>query len=96
MKAILHDEADREFQSALETYQTESQELAVRFYREVLTTLTRIESHPKAWPRLRGAVRKCLVTGFPYKLLYPIEPDRIFVVAVMHAKRRPGYWTERL
>ena len=96
MKAILHDEADCEFQSALETYQTESQELAVRFYREVLTTLTRIESHPKAWPRMRGAVRKCLVTGFPYKLLYTIEPDRIFVVAVMHAKRRPGYWTERL
>ncbi len=96
MKAILHHDADEEFQSAIERYQAVSQELGVRFYREVLTTLARIESHPKAWPRLRGAVRKCLVNGFPYKLLYTIEPDRIFVVAVMHAKQRPGYWAERV
>lgn len=96
MRAILHPEADDEFQAAIEVYQAESQELGVGFYREVLTTLARIESHPKAWPRLRGAVRKCLVTGFPYKLLYTIEPDRILVVAVMHAKRRPDYWTARL
>lgn len=96
MRAILHHEADEEFQAAIEIHQAESQELGVRFYREVLTTLARIESHPKAWPRLRGAVRKCLVTGFPYKLLYTIESDKIFVVAVMHAKRRPGYWMERL
>ena len=78
MKAILHDEADGEFQTAIEYYQAESQELGVRFYREVLTALARIESHPKAWPRLRGTVRKCLVSGFPYKLLYTIEPERIF------------------
>ena len=96
MRAILHPEADDEFQAAIEVHQTESQELGVRFYREVLTTLARIESHPRAWPRLRGAVRKCLVTGFPFKLLYTIDPDRILVVAVMHAKRRPDYWTARL
>lgn len=96
MRPILHEAADEEFQSAIEIYQAESQELAVRFYREVLATLVRIESHPKAWPRLRGTVRKCLVPGFPYKLLYVIEAERIFVVAVMHAKRQPGYWAERL
>ncbi len=96
MRPILHEAADEEFQSAIEIYQAESQELAVRFYREVLATLVRIKSHPKAWPRLRGTVRKCLVPGFPYKLLYVIEAERIFVVAVMHAKRQPGYWAERL
>jgi hypothetical protein len=58
VKALLHDEADEEFQAAIERYQAESQELGVRFYREVMTTLVRIKSHPKAWPRLRGAVRK--------------------------------------
>ena len=96
VKVILHDEADAEFQSAVATYQGESHELAVRFYRGFFATLNRIGSHPKAWPRLRGSVRKCLVQGFPYKLLYLIEPDRIFVVALMHAKRQPGYWERRL
>jgi len=96
VRAILHPEADREFQEAIEYYQAESQDLGIRFYREVLATLVRLESHPKAWPGLRGNVRKCLVADFPYKLLYTVEPDRIHVLAVMHAKRKPGYWTERL
>ncbi len=96
MTAILHDEADAEFQEAIDYYRGESQDLAVKFYRQVLSALARIEAHPKAWPRVRGQVRKCLVEDFPYKLLYTIEPDRIFVVAMMHAKRRPNYWAERL
>ena len=50
MRAILHPEADREFQEAVEYYQAESQDLGIRFYREVLATLVRLESHPKAWP----------------------------------------------
>ncbi len=96
MNAVFHHEADEEFQSPIEVYQSESLELGVRFYREVFRTLAHIESHPKAWPRLRGGVRKCLVRDFLYKLLYTIEPERIFVVAVMHARRRPGYWAERI
>ena len=96
MKAILHPEADAEFQEAIDFYRAESPELGVRFYREVMTTLVRIEAHPRAWPRLRGSVRKCLVDGFPYKLLYTIEPDRLYVVAVMHGKRKPDYWDDRL
>jgi plasmid stabilization system protein ParE len=96
VRAIFHPEADEEFQHAIETYQAESAELGLRFYRCVLDAVARIETHPSAWPRLRGAVRKCLVEEFPYKLLYIIEADRLFVVAVMHGKRKPDYWLERV
>jgi hypothetical protein len=27
--------------------------------------------------------------------VYRNEPDRVLVVAVAHAKRRPGYWKRR-
>jgi hypothetical protein len=37
-----------------------------------------------------------LVPKFPYGLLYRIEPARIYIVAVMHLHRRPGYWRSRL
>jgi len=96
VRAILHHEADEEFHSAIKRYLAESQELGIRFYREVLATLARIESHPRVWPRLRGGVRKCFVNDSPCKLLYAIQSERIFVVAVMHARRKPGYWAERL
>jgi toxin ParE1/3/4 len=96
VRAIFHPEADEEFQHAIESYQAESVELGLRYYRSVLAAATRIEGHPQAWPRLRGDVRKCLVEDFPYKLLYVIEPKRIHVIAVMHGSRKPDYWIERL
>jgi len=96
VNAIFHPEADAEFQEAIEYYQAESPELGVRLYRETMATVVRIEAHPRVWPRLHGQVRKCLVSGFPYKLLYTIEPERLHVVAVMHGKRKPGYWAGRL
>jgi hypothetical protein len=27
---------------------------------------------------------------------YTIEPERLHIVAVMHGKRKPGYWAGRL
>jgi hypothetical protein len=33
---------------------------------------------------------------FPYALIYLEQPDRVWIVAVMHFKRRPGYWRGRL
>jgi plasmid stabilization system protein ParE len=96
VRAIFHPDADEEFQRSIEVYQAESSNLGLRFYRAVMAAAAKIEAHPQAWPRLRGPIRKCLVEGFPYKLLYAVEADRLFVVAVMHGKRKPDYWLERL
>ena len=41
-------------------------------------------------------LRRTLVPGFPYGLLYSVEPERILIVAVAHLSRRPGYWKSRV
>ncbi|MBI2498109.1 MAG: hypothetical protein HYV75_09465 [Opitutae bacterium] len=33
---------------------------------------------------------------FPYAVVYIDLPDRVWVVAVMHFKQQPGYWSERV
>ncbi len=33
---------------------------------------------------------------FPYSIIFRVDSDRIYVIAVAHAKRRPGYWKDRL
>jgi hypothetical protein len=33
---------------------------------------------------------------FPYAVIFLDQLDRIWIVAVMHMKRRPGYWRERI
>jgi hypothetical protein len=33
---------------------------------------------------------------FPYGVVYAIRNDEIYLIAVMHLKRRPFYWKKRI
>ena len=33
---------------------------------------------------------------FPFRVVYELQPDRIWIVSVAHLSRRPGYWARRL
>jgi hypothetical protein len=45
---------------------------------------------------LEEDVRRCLVSVFPYSVLYTIEAEYVLIIAIMHGKRQPGYWRSRL
>jgi hypothetical protein len=38
----------------------------------------------------------CLLKKFPYLVVFREYPDHLFIVAVAHGHRRPGYWRKRL
>ncbi len=59
-------------------------------------TTRRIEPFADAGPTERAGIRQRLVLGFPFTVLYSRHEGRIFIVAVMHQHRKPGYWKERL
>jgi hypothetical protein len=40
-----------------------------------------------------GKFRKRIVPGFPYNIIYRVW-DYIYIDAVAHQHRRPGYWRE--
>jgi hypothetical protein len=33
---------------------------------------------------------------FPFRIVYAVQPDRTWIVAVAHLSRSPGYWASRL
>lgn len=37
-----------------------------------------------------------MMKRFPYQLVYLIEPDAIYIIALAHLKRQPNYWLYRL
>lgn len=39
----------------------------------------------------RPAVRQLVVRGFPYSIVYRTTGETIYVIAVAHTRRRPGY-----
>lgn len=79
----------------LTTYEIEFEGLGKQFRKEVRKAAKIISEYPEAWSVERGDVRKYLLHKFPYKLLYSIEEDHIFILAVAHLHRKPDYWIER-
>jgi plasmid stabilization system protein ParE len=96
MKAIFHPEAYDEMIQSARFFEGRSEGLGVDFLAAVEEMTRRIERTPEAGPVDRANIRKRLVAGFPFTILYEIQSDRIFIAAVMHQHRRPYYWRSRL
>jgi plasmid stabilization system protein ParE len=95
MRVIFSKLARKELDDATHYYEIEFEGLGMQFRKEVRNAAKRISEYPEAWSVERGDVRKCLLHKFPYKLLYSIEEDHIFILAVAHLHRKPDYWIER-
>jgi len=95
MRLQLGPEAAAELEEATAWYLERGWDLADRFVSEVERTMGLVVENPHAWTELESGIRRALLRGFPYSLIYSIEPGTIFVLAVMHQKRRPGYWRHR-
>ena len=91
-----HPEAEAEFFQAISYYEECERGLGYDFAIEVHAGIQHIVDHPSAWPIVDGDVRRCLTHRFPYGILYSIEADRIFILAVMHLHRDPHYWRDRM
>jgi hypothetical protein len=88
--------AEREFAEVVEHYNGERPGLGYEFAEEVRRAFGRIRAFPEAWPSFSKRTRRCMVSRFPYGILCQIRSDCILVVAIMHLKRDPGTWTERV
>jgi len=91
-----HPEAQTEFVSAGRFYENQRLGLGLDFTLSIQRTYERLLEFPAAGARFGRRLRRVLVPKFPYGLLYRVEPDRIYIIAVMHLHRRPGYWRSRL
>ncbi len=90
-----HPEAEAEFIAAARYYESEAENLGLDFISAVEHTYQRLTTFPESGHSFGSKLRRVLVPGFPYGLLYRAEPDRIFIVAIAHVHRRPGYWRHR-
>lgn len=96
MKNILfHELAGRELLDARDYYDEMAFGLGKSFIRELERTINIIRKNSLAYPVIRDNIRKALIIKFPYALLYRIEKENIYILSVMHQKRRPNYWVNR-
>lgn len=97
MKAIdFHPEARAELDAAMAWYEQQRSGLGSDLLAEVEAAVARIQQNPQAFPQHNlQDVRKCLVKRFPYTIYYREFDANIWIAAVAHQKRKPGYWSAR-
>ena len=95
-KVILHPEARTEMFDAAVYYDDCRVGLGTEFLDEVETIFSLIKTHPEIGLMMRRACRRTLMIRFPYGVIYGKRENILYVVAIMHLKRKPGYWLDRL
>lgn len=88
--------AEEEMQRAAAYYERQRRGLGHEFLVEVQRTVERIVENPRLGQIVRGNIRRRLMPKFPFGVLYSIDPNEIVIIAVMHLRRRPGYWVDRV
>ena len=88
--------AKRDVQDIVDYYNAEEPGLGYDFWDEVLACLGQIQRNSQAWTDIGSGVRRCITHRFPYGVLFHIRNGKPTVIAVMHLKRNPQYWRNRL
>ena len=85
-----------ELAAAVAWYEERRAGLGSEFYDAIVRAMNRIAEMPDAGsPFSNLKARRMLVAGFPFQMVYRIDPDNIRIIAVAHLKRRPGFWQHR-
>lgn len=95
MQLIFSPEAKAEFEDGVRYYERQFQGLGRNFREDVRQALVRLRAWPLAAPIEQGDIRRLLLSRFPYKLLYSVEADHIYILVLAHLHRAPDYWVER-
>lgn len=88
-------EAKAEFDEAFDWYAERSTSAAIEFANEVDAAISLITADPQRHFRTYVGCQLCRLRRYPYCVVYHHAGDIITVVAIAHAKRRPGYWRQR-
>ncbi len=92
---LFHPDIEQEVKDSYEWYENQAVGLGDDFLVELETAYQAIIELPNTWPKFHKNFRRFLLSKFPFSVIYRFSRDTIFVVAVMHNSRKPGYWNER-
>jgi plasmid stabilization system protein ParE len=96
MNFFFHPKAEQEFDEAVRYYEDCQPGLGVEFAEEVYATIARISQFPDAWSPVSKNTRRCLISRFPYGVIFQIKSGILRIIAVANLHRRPMYWKDRI
>jgi len=96
MKYRFHHEALAEYEADIRYYKKRQPGLQNRFVAAVEDVIGRILEHPERWRRIEQEIQRCLTRTFPYAVIYSVQGEMVFIIAIAHGSREPDYWKHRV
>jgi toxin ParE1/3/4 len=94
-RVVTHPEAEAELEAAATYYERRRSGLGQQFLDEFEAALSRLLDNPQQYAIEMDEIRACPFHRFPYTIYYIELEDRIWLAAVAHQHRYPGYWMKR-
>jgi toxin ParE1/3/4 len=92
MPVVFHPDAEAELHAAVAYYESQREGLGADLLSEVERAVERIQENPNQFPIHNDlGIRKCLIRRFPYTIFYLETEETLWIAAVAHQRRRPGY-----
>jgi plasmid stabilization system protein ParE len=95
-RLIIRPEAEADLTHAYEWYESQLTGLGAEFLLVVEASLAAVQRNPKQHPVIYQRLRRALTRRFPFGVFYLIRGNTVVVLAVLHARRDPQVWQERL
>lgn len=94
---VLDDAAEAELYNIIDYYKQFDRSLSSDFIEEFDQAVQRLLDFPKAGSPYLHGTKRIILRRFPYSIVYKTYRDEMIVAhAVMHMKRKPDYWKERM
>jgi toxin ParE1/3/4 len=94
--AKFHSQALIELNEAVHYYEERVSGLGIDFRKDVEAAILKIRTAPLRFKSFSKRTRRLLLHRFPYQIVFIELSDHIFIIAIAHGKRRPGYWHGRI
>lgn len=94
-------EAQAELDEAVRWYEQRNAGVGLALLNGLNNVLEAISRWPHAGTpvanlRTQRIVRRRSVRRFPYHVVWTVTDGEIYVVAIAHNRRQPGYWSQRI
>jgi toxin ParE1/3/4 len=94
-KIYFHEAAVEEADVAFTWYYVRSPKAAQGFLEEMARILEEMSHSPQLSVPYQSGTKRAIFRRYPYSIIFIPRSERIDVLAIAHAKRRPGYWRKR-
>lgn len=96
MLVELHPEAQQELSEQALFYEHRESGLGFLFIDAIEAALEILAIQPYIGQQVDQIFRAVVLVDFPFTLVYTLEPERIWIIAVAHQSRLPDYWRPRV